>query len=364
MRMKNSVNKFMMVAAALSLVACSDTVVSEPENGNGTEEIRLKSTIIRDLGVVSRTPYEGTTATLDEKPLTARILTSLDATSYASANVHCNGTMTFELADTEVAYNKPMDKGTGVYPTGAITTPVYLSGLYPTANWDLATSAGDAIFTITGKDDIMFAPRVESSSQAAAAGTFPELAFTHQLTWLKLKVTGDTQATNPDRPIKVTDIKLVKALGAALQDKATVKLSAASQTVEFAESASPVASISCYVKTTADPAYTDDVFTAQEYTVTATATEVAYVMAPPVTATAATDPASFEYTFAVTYEDGSIENTVDVTIDLKDTGGTNRFAGDTTGKSFEITFNFIGGKIFGTATVTAWEAAGVAGEDI
>jgi len=341
---KTQVQRLAAAAAiAIALAGCAETVNNLPEGSS--DEIRLRSGIV-DVNTVSgtRAPYEVTTPTT-AAPLTALVLTSQHATSFADADIYCNGTMTFTSAN-EVSYNKPVTAGSSTLPV-PLADNFYVTALHPATGWDLATADGDASITFTGKEDVMLAARQTTSGDNIKAGTFPELEFKHQLTWLQLAFTGDETASTR---IKVTSIKLVEVMGTTINNKATIKLSQATQTVAVSGTATEMA---CYV------AGSDDTYTSQNYAVTETSTTpVAYVMAPPVTATAATTPATYEYTFEVAYLDDTTPATMQVSLDLRDTGGSTRYAGDTTGKSFKITFNFIGDQISATATVTAWDPAG------
>jgi hypothetical protein len=87
---------------------------------------------------------------------------------------------------------------------------------------------------------------------------------------------------------------------------------------------------------------------------------MAYVLVPPVTATASPD-----YTLSVTYTIGGGTDIVKaVPIQLYATDGSTAFAATTAGASFGIELKFTGGEIKAKATVKDWNLQGTTKVDI
>lgn len=329
--------------AAITLASCSKSEIETPK-GVEAGEITLRSSVI-DVNT-TRTAYEGDY--LSVNPLTALVLASTNA-NYSS--LRCHGTMTFDGSTTGTAYNKPVIAGNYKYPDE--DTDVYLTGLYPTVGWTGVTgttvSTGMLNFNLTGSEDVMFAPRVSTTLKEVNANTYATLSFTHKLTLMKLSLYCDDKAKDK---IKIKDIKLTKANNADLKTEVSFTLSATPQEITFAAPASPVA-LSCYATGTDNP-YT--FASGSEYLVTETQTEQAYVIAPPVTASNL--DGTKEYTFEISYLDGTDEKKQVVEVDLKGTDGTTPFHKTTVAYAFKITFKFVGGQIVANAKVTDWTLGG------
>jgi hypothetical protein len=278
---------------------------------------------VRDMNA-TRSAYTGTN--LSVNPLKALVLASLADADYTA--LYCRGAMTFNGNATPAAYNKPVADGDYEYPDA--TTPVYLSGLYPSAGWTGAEGAWT--FTLTGKEDVMFAPQVNTRLTDVWNDRYATLEFARQLTLMRLWLYCDEEVA--DR-IRVKAILLDKANGSGLQTAVTVTLNGA-QAVAFAAPGSP-GPLACYAAGT-DDAYAFAAGT--EYLVTTTASEQAYVLAPPVTAADAAD--AREYAFVVSYLDGTTEKTRQVDIDLKQNDAAS-FNGTTAAYAFDIIFRFTGG---------------------
>lgn len=322
-----------MIAAAFA--SCAENEVVDPFEPTDVE-LELRSEV-RNITASSstRAAYEGTDLTAN--PITALVLAT--ATSFDYSSLYCNGTMTFN-GSGNISYNKPVTAGTYTMPAAAT---IYLSGLHPGTGWNVATAP---TFDLTGKDDVMFAGEENTSISDMTSGTFATLKFNHQLTLLKVSFLGDDKAVD----YKVNSIELVKVNEGGIPAKVTANLgSPQSITFSGAEGSLP-----CYVKDSDDP------YTGIDYVLTSTASEQAYVLAPPVTAVAGNK----EYTFKIHYIDQTDgPKYMDVNVDLKVSAGT-PYTGSTVGKAFDITFKFIGGQIEALATVTDWVTGGTFTEEI
>lgn len=336
---------FLLLAAA-TVASCSQSEIMEkPGQVTGNEEITLRS-VTRSA---TRAAYNGELST--DNPLTALVLGSETVGDYST--IWSNGTMTFTGSTDGIPYNKPLNNGNSQFPTG---DKVYLVGLYPevfgTGGWDLAS--GSATITLTGKEDIMFAPEVEATKAGVAALQFATLAFEHELTKMDIRF----RATEADM-YNVTSVRLVKAANAGIKPEASVNL--ATGALSFAGTA--VDALTCYslaVDAENKATYSDDAF-AGNYDVTTDAEYKAYVLAPAVEATEANEN---EYAFEIVYsKGGAAAQTVVKDIDLKQvlaSGATTAeaFVGSTRGYSFSILLSFNNGEINATATVKDWSEGG------
>ena len=148
------------------------------------------------MGVTTRataTPYQGTT------PSGSNVLDASVWFSTISGTYEAGGTPNALPRHTEIQFNS-----TGlVYPVSDVllypeSGTVYCVGLYPysASAWvnEDASGAADntkASHAINGTDDLMFAPQVSGSKASPISSP---LAFTHQLTWLKINVQAESHS--------------------------------------------------------------------------------------------------------------------------------------------------------------------------
>jgi hypothetical protein len=301
-----------------------------------------------------RSVYEGT---LSANPLEALVVASLSGGDYGEP--YCSGVMSFSGGVAAVGYVKPVGLGDYRYPGVA---PVYLSGLYPAEGW--TGNGGERTFVLTGKDDVMFAPQVETSMLEVWNGRYATLEFSHRLTLMKVWLYGDAEMVGR---IRVRAIRLVRAMDAALQTELTVTLDGEQEAPaaspqpspeEREKEASPQPSpeerekeLPCYV------IGTDEEYAGRDYAVTAALSGQAYVLAPPVTAGVAGSGVA-EYAFEIDYLDGAAERTRQVDVDLMRDGSAS-FDGSTEGHAFSITFRFTSdGRIAAYSVLMGWIPGG------
>lgn len=333
--------------AAIVLASCSQSELIEQANIDSNEI--MASSAVSVASVNTRASYEGTISGTNK--LKALVLASETSKDYST--MYCAGTMEFADQTNAVDFDKPLFVGTSVYPNSA---KVYLTGLHPAGTinapiWDLTTTSGSASLTLTGKEDVMLAKEKESIKGGQKAA----LAFEHQLTLMKFFLYGDADAVTAKT--KVTGLKLTAVDGQAIPNEVTVDLAA--QTVSLAGSASDMP---CYGTASDVAAF------GTPYAVTATIpapgtdTELAYVIAPAVTATGQTSGKdTYEYTFVVSYTLGdpvTATQNIEVKVNLKATDKSTDFAASTIGKAFNISLKFAGGQIQASASVTDWALAG------
>jgi len=357
-------NVFMLMAVA-ALASCSKSEIDNPTTDvTVTDEIALSSKVVQ-INPVTRIAYDRTD--LEENPLTALVLTA-DASGNYVDDFRCEGSMTFNGGN--VVYNKPVYRGTYALPSGSIATLVYLTGLYPAtirnssedvACWNTTTDPGTARMVLTGKEDVMFAGEQSTSKENIAAGNYAELEFEHQLTLMKFFFYGNTDATNAET--EVTGLQLIAVQGSAVSD--TVKVNLSDQSVSFAtadleEGQAPV-TLACYDRGSDNVAFSNTVYVIGS---SPTSNEQAYILAPPVTASAtnSSDALTYEYTFKVYYQvsegDETVSKNLEVKIDLTGMDAQTAYTEATAGKAFNIRLQFVGGQIQATASVTDWEHVG------
>lgn len=334
---------FVLMAAAL-LASCSNNDNVEMPVVNADNEIMLKSKV--KIAAGTRTAYEGNN--LSAVNLEALVLGSEDADF---STVHSYGTMLFDGGANAIAYAKPMLDGVSKFP--AVGTSLFLTGFYPgdpqTANgWTLA--AKEASLEITGYEDVMYAETVEDENTSATrdiTADYKTLAFNHQLTWIKIKVTGDADAVAD--LITVTGIKLTHVDEADVNTKVVLDLENKAVSYE----AGSETTLACYAWGS------DDVYDPQavveEYDKDTDTPaidgidEQVYVLAPPAT-TVTTDGSAINYTFEVSFSENGVDATPTIVrVALTDTSIT-----DLTGYNVALHLHFIGRQIRAFATVTDW----------
>ena len=335
--MKKSV--FLLLGAAL-LASCSQ---SEIDHNIDPDAIVLRSSLSK-VSASTRAPFVD--ALSSTNPLTAMVLASATTNNYQT--LLAKGTMTFAGGEDGVGFSQ-LETGDGKFPATPATTPVYLRGFYPAADWTVTTVSQTASYTLNGRDDVMCAAQVATTKAEVLKRDYATLEFEHKLTKLELRFRADAPGTIADWG-KVTGIKLVKAATANPNSVLTVDLKGAAAP----SFSTPVADLSCYGMSSVNSVntYTNTVFPASGgYTLTQEATYAAYILPAPVVATTAMKN---EYEFQIT----TVNRTpITVPVELYDKEG-NLFVGSTEGYSFTVIFDFVGGFINANATVKEWNEGG------
>jgi len=177
--------KVFLMLAVVAMASCSKSELSERPVVAGDVEIKAGSTV---LGIESRAPYEGETATLSTYNLTAHVLASTTQGTYKNGDASWWGESDITFTDAnQKGFNTPL-----YYPADA-TTPVYLFGYYPTSGWTIAPDGLTATYAIDGKSDLMTAATATTKKADVLAITpsYPTLSFQHHLTWLDVKVVAE-----------------------------------------------------------------------------------------------------------------------------------------------------------------------------
>lgn len=275
--------------------------------------------------------------------LLARVPVSETSGNYSDEWQTNAGYMKFTAESTETSFCD--QTGTNVtpkfYPSDG-NKNIYLCGLYPAATWSITT--GTATFNLTGKDDIMAAK--QASTTKASSSTLPTLAFEHKLTLLRIKFKAEQQ-TDADAWGGIETLELLNKDGKALGTQVSINLVSGDASFDTG-----TGSLEFYKYD--GSAYSEtDKYTNTKPTVNDDGVYVAYILCPPVVATA--DPESAEYQLKITAEGGASDT---VNINLKDTGNTTDFDENTVGSAFDILLNFKATEIKAQATITAWKEGG------
>jgi len=350
--------KLYLIAAVALLTACTESDSGEPITG--TREIMLNSSVAK-IGVnTTRAVFEDETLT-DANRLTALVLASNDD---AYTDIRCEGTMTFTGSGV-VAYNKPLPSGSdALYPIAG--TGIYLTGLYPATGWTIDPAGignytyANAQFTITGKEDVMVTVSMEDTNPTGGSD-YQTLEFKHMLTWIKIKLTGNTVAST-DKEITVSGMKLTRVNNTAVRNLLVLELGDG-ETVERHFKWFGSTTLTCWAPD--DAAYTSTVPVTEydsgsdDLTDETTYPVNAYVLAPPVMAS---DTKQAEYTFEVTYNEKNNANPITqvVDIDLANIANATKLAG----KYINLHLHFNGSRILADATIQAWGDGGDHEEEI
>lgn len=211
--------------AVVAMASCSKSELSE-RPVVGDVEIKAGTTV---LGIESRAPYEGETASLSTHNLTAHVLASTVSGKYLDGDASWWGESDITFTDAnKKGFTTPL-----YYPTDA-TKSVYLFGYYPaTTDWNIAADGTTATHAIDGKSDIMTAGEATTTKAQAQAtpAVYPTLSFKHHLTWLDIKVVaenlnGDAGQAAINAWGAITGIELVKGQNNAQPaNSCTVKFS-------------------------------------------------------------------------------------------------------------------------------------------
>lgn len=185
---------YIISLTALLLLTCGCTNRQEDEEVCPSDRrIGVSACLTAPIGntrtAVSANPYMGTTPSMDNV-LEASVWFSEESGTYANTGdaftFPRHSRIQFNSSGTAYPYSDVLQ-----YPESGT---VYCVGLYPfsTSEWTNTDASGAASNThashaIDGTQDLMFAPEIEGTW----ANRFETLAFTHQLTWLKINVIAE-----------------------------------------------------------------------------------------------------------------------------------------------------------------------------
>lgn len=352
--------------ALMGLTACRQDVPGMEPADEEAGRIYLSAGVGRTVS--TRAPYTGEPTQVDgvevptmSHPLNVSVWASTDEEG-TFPNEGKNGSDGTVAIHTEAHFQSgdPQLLGEAIYPKsqGGVSKTVYFVGLHPksgqySASWT-STDNKSASYTFTGKEDVMFAPRI-SGTYGTAYEQSPTFHFYHLLTWLRIEMVADKDEADVMKREdvstawgKITSLTLMNT-------KNEVTIGGLGQ--------APGDDYASYVTFVPDDASidgfhlyytgTDDEFpSAEGYEIPVNRTEVAYVMCAPVTGKVSvwdeeiqdSVPAP-EYTLHIETE----ERTLDIPIDLKGDSG-DFFRDNTMGRMFTILLNFKMGNVISVST--------------
>lgn len=352
-----------LIVASLCLAASCQKGGSE-YSADQASSIWLSARVV-PASVVTRAPYTQPAPTT-ASPLEVAVWASATEFSYPDLNKDGSAGNTPVAKHTSARFQNsetPQLLSEAVYPqdagVGNPQPPVYFVGLYPASGWS-TTDGSDAIHSVDGKTDLMYAPEI-SGYYGIPYEDSPTFHFYHLFTWLRIEILSD--GTNPlERESvanawgNITDLRLVdQSVSISLDLTSNPDLSSDDPAVRTAS----VAGMASFTGLSMMPLYatgSEDIYPAAASSPIPTAetmTEVAYVLCPSVDATAA--GATAEYTLRLTT---AHRPPVDIPIDLK-TASDAFFEGSTAGKQFTISLTFkIGNTITVSTNVSEWATGG------
>lgn len=259
-------------------------------------------------------------------------------------------------------------RGEALYPSDGST--VYFIGLHPNSGWsykDDGSNNPSTSFDFTGNEDLLYAPRVSGSLTQATLPTpvHPQLHFFHLLTLLRVKIYAQ------DADVAASWGNLLSMTLAGQQTTLDLDLSSVPD-ISSEDFATRQGAVADKVTFSGDPEAlnfyatgTDNTLDAEYptgYELPTSATEVAYVLCQPKTASEGTEGSrTSEYTLTLNTAN---RTGVTVDIDLK-TADNAWFSGSTTGRQFTVTLYLkAGGYVAATATVTDWVTGGYINQEV
>lgn len=370
---------------ASSLTACQQDVPSVEQTDEMSRRIYLSAGIGNSES--TRAPYYPTngsgtalTAPTLEHPLNVSVWASTDNTGKFPhkedqyGNVY-NGSIGNEVAiHTTARFQsaEPQLLGEAIYPKKAEenqdAVPVHFIGLHPLSDTWETTDGTDAQFTFTGKEDIMFAPRI-SGTYGTDFNDSPQFHFYHLLTWLRIEMVADKDETDVLNREKVRDAwGKIESLTITSKNQVTIHNIGTTGYKEV--NGTPIinknefikeenvsfnneTSLNLYCHNTDDnfpiTGKDDDNTVPNEFkgVIPTSVTPTAYVMCAPVEGVAqdALEPPVPEYTLHIKTE----HREMDIPLDLKG-DEENLFTGSTMGRVFNIVLNFKMGDVISVST--------------
>lgn len=193
--MKGKINIWLFLC--LVLLSCQ----SEEEGGILSADRRIYLTASIEDAKDSRAPYSWEAPSL-EHPLLVDVWASTNMNKFAhtpgadglnSTNVELHSTARFTNAGEQLLND-------AVYPSKENTqSKVYFVGMHP-QGWETVNENCDsATYTFTGKEDVMFAPRISGSygeNTGEEDKPWPTFEFKHLLTWLRFEIMAESEAVS------------------------------------------------------------------------------------------------------------------------------------------------------------------------
>ena len=385
----NKVRYILALLVAAAITACSNEPLGNNQNAGATDVPVYLSANITNGDVTSRASYDNPYNTPKENyPFTAIIFASTRKGSYdwngTDMDASTDGTISYCDKSVTFTSGEPVLLAESIkWPSGDADFPVYFTGIYP-ANTSLwATSSNSASCIIDGKTDVITSAENYGTFANHAAKAEAQLTFNHHLCKLRFRICSESEKVTDawGRLLKIELINQKTKCTTTLSDgTATFGWATADTDPEAEDNVLPLyqtgkdsrfelqytygnttKTYSEYNLLTEDEkaAYTPNI--SEMANMPTSATEVAYVLCPPIEIGQTTDtdgsiiPDNY-YTLNV-YTDGGVVSFLK--LNLKDTSD-NTFYGNTAGKEFLITLDFVvGNKIYSSsAQITPWKNGG------
>lgn len=232
----------------------------------------------------------------------------------------------------------------GIYYNQGKRYDVFFTAFHPQDGWQFANGTS-ATFTFDGSQDVIFAPEVVGNYDNTSP---PTLEFSHLLTWLKLKISAESdEVATAWGPLKSITIESSNNVNIDLSKTFTtnnVKFGNGKEAINFH-------------KTGSDEVFPD---VKDGYTMTTDVNEVGYVMCEAVKAVV-NDPYVSGFVTVPEYNITIVSQyrTITVPIDLM-TGKDTYFSNSTMGHQFTLNLKFKMGNTIAVSTeVTDWETGGI-----
>lgn len=339
--MKRFLFLFTVIAALMNFTSCSNNDDPSGVDPNKPVEIKVGGRAL-DVVANTRAPFGGITAS---NKLLAKVMAANTAAKYTSDQLHDN-TMEFGPTDA-VGFTNPK-----AYPHA--TDNVYLVGMYPATGWTV-TNDVEAVYTFTGKEDVMASNEVATVKDDVVNKTHKSLTFHHLLTRLNLTI----QAKDAAAETAWGQVKSLKVV--STNDKVTVTLGSGSDAVVPDTVFAGGNKEFDFYNIGADTPYCSAASMQTLPLANTNPTTQSYALVAPQGDAAATE---IGYTIKVkTVNYDTTER--DIYVPLKvSTGGANLANQSTIGKMFEIVLTFTTTDIEAKATVKPWTPGGNGDVDV
>ena len=318
--------------------------------------------------VSSRTPYMGDPTEINGSQYEVPTMTQpLDVSVWASTtsgsflNKGKDGSDGTVAIHTQAHFQSgaPQLLGQAIYPKND-NTPVHFVSFHPKSDsWNLQNDNNSANFTFSGKEDVMFAPRISGTygiDYENSPGSVPTFHFRHLLTWLRIEMIADMDEE---------DVENRKAVAEAWGEIVSMTISSKNQVTvnNLSEEGFNSSNVIFSGEATDMKLYhtdTDNVFpnAGSQMIPYEKLTEVAYVMCAPVVGQYIDDEGKDlpvpEYTLHIQ----TTKRDVHIPIDLMkiDGNAVSPFTVNTMGYQFIIQLNFKMGNVIGVSAAISLDA--------
>ena len=339
------------------MMACTNDTPGIRPTDEEASRIYLSASV--GEAVSSRTPYQYEVPTMTQ-PLDVSVWASTTMGNFENKGENGrDGTVAIHTL-AHFQSGAPQLLGEAIYPKED-DTPVYFVGFHPQSSdteWILQNDNNSASYTFTGREDVMFAPRI-SGSYGTDFDASPQFHFRHLLTWLRIEMIADMDEEDVENRKAVAEAwGEIVSMTISSKEKVTVKnLSAdsfVSSNVEFVDD-----EIAMNLYHTG----TDDVFPRAGSVMIPheKMAEVAYVMCAPVQGVDTQYDAGVDKNLSVPEYTLHIQTTkrdVYIPIDLMkiDGNAVSPFTDNTMGYQFVIQLNFKMGNVIGVSAAISLDA--------